>query len=65
LREVAPLFYSNVPKGYEELIPWLRRDRALRENFFSRVHSEDTPAGCVGLPPPGVTLKLIPTHGSQ
>jgi acyl-CoA synthetase (AMP-forming)/AMP-acid ligase II len=37
LREVAPLFYSNVPKGYEELIPWLRRDRALRENFFSRV----------------------------
>jgi feruloyl-CoA synthase len=37
LREVAQLFYSNVPKGYEELIPWLRRDRALRENFFSRV----------------------------
>jgi len=110
LREVAPLFYSNVPKGYEELIPWLRRDRALRENFFSRVrvlqysgasiaqdvcdalqlagdtighpiplvallgsteaglitahgHSEDASAGCVGLPPPGVTLKLIPTHG--
>ena len=111
LREVAPLFYSNVPKGYEELIPWLRRDRALRENFFSRVrvlqysgasiaqhvcdafdelarntighpiswvallgsteaglitahgHSEDASAGCVGLPPPGATLKLIPTHG--
>ncbi len=111
LREVAPLFYSNVPKGYEELIPWLRRDRALRENFFSRVrvlqysgasiaqhvcdafdelarntighpipwvailgsteaglitahgHSEDASAGCVGLPPPGVTLKLIPTYG--
>jgi feruloyl-CoA synthase len=37
LREVAPLFYSNVPKGYEELIPWLRRDHTLRENFFSRV----------------------------
>jgi feruloyl-CoA synthase len=34
---VAPLFYSNVPKGYEELIPWLRHDRGLRENFFSRV----------------------------
>jgi feruloyl-CoA synthase len=111
LREVAPLFYSNVPKGYEELIPWLRRDRALRENFFSRVrilqysgasiaqhvcdafdelarstighpipwvallgsteaglitahgHSADASAGCVGLPPPGVTLKLTPTHG--
>jgi feruloyl-CoA synthase len=37
LREVAPLFYSNVPKGYEELVPWLRHDRVLRENFFSRV----------------------------
>ena len=29
LREVAPTLYSNVPKGYEELVPWLRRDRAL------------------------------------
>jgi feruloyl-CoA synthase len=111
LREVAPLFYSNVPKGYEELVPWLRRDRALRENFFSRVralqyagasiaqhicdafdglaletigkripwvgvlgsteagfisahrHSDAMSAGCVGLPPPGVTLKLTPTDG--
>ena len=111
LREVAPLFYSNVPKGYEELVPWLRRDRALRENFFSRVrvlqyggasiaqhiceafdelalettgaripwvavlgsteagfisahrHSDTISAGCVGLPPPGVTLKLTPTDG--
>jgi feruloyl-CoA synthase len=111
LREVAPLFYSNVPKGYEELIPWLRHDRALRQNFFSRVrvlqysgasiaqhvcdafdalaratvgeripwvavlgsteagpitahrHSDVASAGCVGLPPPGVTLKLTPTDG--
>jgi feruloyl-CoA synthase len=111
LREVAPLFYSNVPKGYEELVQWLRRDRALRENFFSRVrvlqyggasiaqhicdafdelalettgeripwvavlgsteagfisahrHSDAASAGCVGLPPPGVTLKLTPTDG--
>ena len=111
LREVAPLFYSNVPKGYEELLPWLRRDRALRENVFSRVrvlqyagasiaqhicdafdelaleaigeripwvgilgsteagfiaahrHSDGMSAGCVGLPPPGVTLKLTPTDG--
>src|SRR5258708_7558607 len=111
LREVAPLFHSNVPKGYEELLPWLRRDRALRENFFSRVrvlqyagasiaqhicdafdelaletigqripwvailgsteagfisahrHSDAMSAGCVGLPPPGVTLKLTPTDG--
>jgi feruloyl-CoA synthase len=111
LREVAPLFYSNVPKGYEELIPWLRRDRALRENFFSRVqilqysgasiaqrvcdafdelardtvgepipwmallgsteagfvvahrHNDAASAGRVGLPPPGVTLKLTPMDG--
>src|SRR5712672_3088405 len=111
LREVAPLLYSNVPKGYEELLPWLRRDRALRVNFFSRVrvlqysgasiaqhvcdafdelaletigqripwvatrgwseagcmaahrHSDAMSAGCVGLPPPGVTLKLTPMDG--
>ncbi len=111
LREVAPFFYSNVPKGYEELVPWLRRDRALRGTFFSRVqvlqysgasiaqhicdafdelaletigeripwvtilgsteagpiaahrHSDAVSAGCVGLPPPGVTLKLTPTDG--
>src|SRR6266403_560321 len=37
LREVAPLFYFSVPKGYEELVPWLRRDRTLRESFFSRI----------------------------
>jgi feruloyl-CoA synthase len=113
LREVAPLFYSNVPKGYEELIPWLRRDRALRENFFSRVrvlqysgasiashvceafnelavatigepvpwltllgsteaglitafqHSDGGSAGRVGLPAPGVSLKLAPTDGKM
>ena len=37
LREIAPTFYFNVPKGYEALVPWLRRDRQLRESFFSRV----------------------------
>lgn len=111
LREVAPTFYFNVPKGYEELVPWLRRDRALRENFFSRLqvllysgasiaqnvcdafdeiardttgapipwmavlgsteagfvaanqHSDNASAGRVGLPPPGVTLKLAPVDG--
>jgi feruloyl-CoA synthase len=42
LREVAPLFYFSVPKGYEELVPWLRSDRALRESFFSRVRIEPT-----------------------
>jgi len=28
---------SNVPKGYEDLLPVLRADRELRENFFSRL----------------------------
>lgn len=37
LREIAPTLYFNVPKGFEELIPYLRREPALREKFFSRV----------------------------
>lgn len=37
LREVAPTWYFTVPKGYEALIPYLRADRELRENFFSRL----------------------------
>jgi feruloyl-CoA synthase len=37
LRDVAPTFYFNVPKGYEALLPYLERDTALRENFFSRL----------------------------
>jgi feruloyl-CoA synthase len=37
LREVAPTFYFNVPKGYEELVPHLRREPDLRRKFFSRV----------------------------
>ncbi len=37
LRDVAPTFYFNVPKGYEALLPYLRKDKALRDNFFSRV----------------------------
>jgi feruloyl-CoA synthase len=111
LREIAPTVYTNVPKGYEELVPWLRRDRVLRLNFFSRLrilkysgasiaqpvcdavdelaletvgrripwwgllgstetalmtahrHSGAASAGRVGLPPPGVTLKLVPADG--
>jgi feruloyl-CoA synthase len=111
LRDVAPLFYSSVPSGYEALVPWLRREPALRKNFFSCVrvfqysgasiarevceafdelalatvgeripwvsvlgsteagfiaaHRQAQPAcaGRVGLPPPGVTLKLVPTDG--
>src|SRR5580693_9222772 len=34
LREIAPTVYFNVPKGYEDLLPALRADTQLRENFF-------------------------------
>jgi feruloyl-CoA synthase len=111
LREIAPTIYSSVPKSYEELVPRLRGDRALRLNFFSRLqvmqysgasvsqrvfdslnelaldtvgrripivgvfgsteasamaaeqHVDAGSAGRVGLPLPGVTLKLAPTDG--
>jgi feruloyl-CoA synthase len=35
LREVGPTVYFNVPRGYEELVRALARDRALAESFFS------------------------------
>lgn len=37
LRDIAPTMYCNVPKGFEELIPFLRADKALRERFFSQL----------------------------
>ena len=37
LREIAPTWYFNVPRGYEVLLPYLRKDKQLRENFFSRL----------------------------
>ncbi len=37
LREIAPTMYCNVPKGFEDLIPHLRTDKALREQFFSKL----------------------------
>ncbi|WP_106476904.1 feruloyl-CoA synthase [Phytohalomonas tamaricis] len=37
LDEIAPTFYCNVPKGFEALVIYLRRDRALCERFFSRL----------------------------
>jgi feruloyl-CoA synthase len=37
LREIAPTVYFNVPKGFEELIPYFRREPQLREKFFSRL----------------------------
>jgi feruloyl-CoA synthase len=37
LRSIAPTMYCNVPKGFEELIPFLRADKTLREHFFSQL----------------------------
>jgi feruloyl-CoA synthase len=37
LREIAPTLYFNMPRGYDELLRFLRTDSQLRENFFSRL----------------------------
>ena len=37
LREIAPTWYFNVPKGFEALLPFLRSDAELRSRFFSRL----------------------------
>jgi feruloyl-CoA synthase len=37
LREISPTVYFNVPKGYEDLLPALRAEPRLRENFFRRL----------------------------
>jgi feruloyl-CoA synthase len=111
LREIAPNWYFNVPKGYETLLPYLRVDSRLRQNFFSRLKvlwfagagiaqhvydeikqlarettGEDIPfltglgstetapytmgrmwetgdASNMGVPPPGVDIKLVPVEG--
>jgi feruloyl-CoA synthase len=111
LRDIAPTAYFNVPKGFEELIPFLRAEPSLREKFFSRLQmnffagaglaqhvwdamdeiavttlgarmpmmtglgaTESGPfalvcapehcrSGYVGLPVPGVALKLAPVEG--
>ncbi len=111
LREIAPTVYFNVPKGYEELVPYLTREKPLRETFFSRLKmmfyagaglaqpvwdaldalavqtcgerivmltglgsTETAPfalacskdyaaSGMVGLPVPGVELRLAPVQG--
>lgn len=34
LREISPTVYFSVPRAYDMLIPLLREDQALRENFF-------------------------------
>jgi feruloyl-CoA synthase len=37
LREIAPTWYFNVPRGYDALLPFLKSDSLLRKNFFSRL----------------------------
>ncbi|MBM3607515.1 MAG: feruloyl-CoA synthase, partial [Alphaproteobacteria bacterium] len=37
LREVSPNWYFNVPKGYDALVPFLRAEKTLRENFFKHL----------------------------
>jgi feruloyl-CoA synthase len=111
LREIAPTFYFNVPKGFEEIANALETDAALRDRFFSRVKmmffagaglsqpvwdkldkmaelacgerirmltglgmTETAPfaicangpfvkSAYVGLPAPGMALKLVPVEG--
>ncbi|RCV88194.1 feruloyl-CoA synthase [Billgrantia montanilacus] len=38
LREIAPTVYFNVPKGFEILVDYLKREDSLRETFFSRLN---------------------------
>jgi feruloyl-CoA synthase len=111
LREIAPNWYFNVPKGFEALLPYLRNDAQLRRSFFSRLKvlwyagagigqhvfdevkelaiktcgerilfltglgaTETAPyafgrmwdteaANNIGLPPPGLEVKLVPAFG--
>jgi feruloyl-CoA synthase len=37
LRDLAPTMYFNVPKGFEEVLGYLRREPELCQNFFSRL----------------------------
>jgi feruloyl-CoA synthase len=111
LKEVAPTYFTNVPKAYELLVAALDTDADLRRNFFSRLKlmqyagaslpqhvfdgleraaraelgervmiitgygsTETAPfaftttwpvqkAGHIGLPAPGMSVKLVPNEG--
>jgi feruloyl-CoA synthase len=113
LREIAPTIYFNVPKGFEELVPYLRVEKSLRQTFFSRIkmlfyagagmpqhvwdafdelavetigerivigtglgctesspsalfaNLEDGFSGLLGVPVPGLRLKLVPVAGKM
>jgi feruloyl-CoA synthase len=108
LREVAPTLYFSVPRAFDMLVPRLRDDAGLRENFFGRLqlifyagaalpqhlwdelerlsvqtvgvpitmvsswgstetaplatdcHYQAARSGVIGVPVPGVELKLVP-----
>ncbi len=111
LREISPTLYFNVPKGFEDLLPYFRNEPDLRQRFFERLNllfyagagmgqhvwdalddlarqtigakvlmltglgatesapfalccdARTTRSGNVGLPVPGVELKLAPSEG--
>ncbi|HVV93036.1 MAG TPA: feruloyl-CoA synthase [Hyphomicrobiales bacterium] len=111
LRDVPATMNSGVPRGWEDLLPYLRADETFRRTFFSRLRlmfyggaslpqhvwdaynelavatvgeripimtgfgsTETGPfalgsdpsaprAGIIGLPPPGLELKLVPNDG--
>lgn len=111
LRDRKPTVYFNVPKGFEDLIPYFKRDDQLRQQFFSNLKmlfyagaglpqhvwnaweelaletigekvligtglgcTETCPsalfasepggfAGLLGVPVPGLELKLVPQEG--
>ena len=108
LREISPTLYFNVPAGFAQLLPHLKRDDELRRSFFRRlqlsfyagaalpqdlwrrlealsldtlgrkvamvsawgstetapmatsVHFPIERAGVIGLPAPGVEIKMVP-----
>ncbi|MCP5089050.1 MAG: feruloyl-CoA synthase [Rhodobacteraceae bacterium] len=37
LKDVAPTIYFNVPRGYDQLIPFLESDDSFRDHFFSNL----------------------------
>lgn len=37
LRDIAPTVYFNVPRGYQQLLPYLQEDSGFRDHFFSRL----------------------------
>lgn len=37
LRDVATTLYSNVPRGFENLLPYFEADAGLRDHFYSRL----------------------------